>query len=95
MIDCRGEVLTNARQQLFLTSPRNSIEAHQSLFTSLGCKTLVTPSPIPPPALPILETISPRHFLIPSVDELLETTFPHYEYNKPLEEGLRDAVMIM
>lgn len=81
--------------QLFLTSPRNSAEAHRSLFESLHCKTLLTSDPIPPAANPILETVTPRHLLIPSVDELLQKVSPSYEYWKTLEEGMQDPIMTM
>ncbi|KAK7962758.1 NRPS-like protein biosynthetic cluster [Apiospora aurea] len=82
-------------QQLFLTSPRNSAEAHRSLFGALHCRSIITPEPIPPAAHPILETVSPRHLLIPSVEELLQTVYPSYEYRKTLEEGLQDPIMII
>ncbi|KAK8075277.1 hypothetical protein PG997_009940 [Apiospora hydei] len=94
-IPALGFATTKAGYSLFLTSPRNSAEAHRSLFKSLDCRTLMTPESIPPAAHPILETVAPRHLLIPSVEELLQTVYPSYEYRKTLEEGLQDPIMII
>ncbi|KAK6821156.1 acetyl-CoA synthetase-like protein [Apiospora arundinis] len=80
---------------LFLTSPRNSAEAHRSLFESLSCKTLITTAPTPPPAQVILEAVAPRHLTVPSVDELLHTAFPPCEYQKTLEEGRDEPLFII
>ncbi|KAK6859567.1 NRPS-like enzyme [Apiospora arundinis] len=80
---------------LFLTSPRNSPEAHRSLFESLSCKTLITTAPTPPPAQVILEAVAPRHLTVPSVDELLHTAFPPCEYQKTLEEGRDEPLFII
>ncbi|KAK8122959.1 NRPS-like enzyme [Apiospora sp. TS-2023a] len=92
-IPALGFATVKAGYSLFLTSPRNSAEAHRSLFESLNCKTLLTPAPIPPAAHPILEAVAPRHLTIPSVDELLQTVSPPYEYWKTLEEGMQDPIM--
>ncbi|KAK7985611.1 hypothetical protein PG988_003233 [Apiospora saccharicola] len=92
-IPALGFATVKAGYTLFLTSPRNSAEAHRSLFESLQCKTLLTPEPVPPAAHPILETVAPRHLTIPSVDDLLQTVSPPYEYWKTLEEGMQDPVM--
>ncbi|KAK8043526.1 NRPS-like protein biosynthetic cluster [Apiospora rasikravindrae] len=94
-IPALGFATVKAGYSLFLTSPRNSAEAHRSLFESLDCKTLITPESIPPAAKPILKTVAPRHLPIPSVDELLKTAYPSYEYRKTLKEGLQDPIMII
>ncbi|KAK9779538.1 putative Carrier domain-containing protein [Seiridium cardinale] len=80
---------------LFLTSPRNSAAAHQALFNSLACTTLITPEPTPPPALPIIEAVKARHLKVPSVDELRQSIFPAYVYSKTIEEGSQDPLMII
>lgn len=81
--------------QLFLTSPRNSPAAHRGLFDALKCKTLVTTDPLPPPAHAIIETVKPRKIVIPTVDELLEKTYPHFSYDKTFEEARWDPFFIM
>ncbi|KAI1878244.1 uncharacterized protein JN550_000426 [Neoarthrinium moseri] len=80
---------------LFLASPRNSPAAHQALFDSLKCKTLVTPEPIPSPALAIIEAVRPRHLKAPGIEELLGSSYLPFQYAKTLDEGLHDPVMII
>lgn len=81
--------------QIFLTSPRNSPEAHRALFDRLKCQTLVTTDPTPPPAVPILEAVKPRKLTIPSVDELLSKPYPLYVYDKTFQAGRWDPFIVM
>lgn len=81
--------------QLFLTSPRNSAAAHQALFDRLKCRVLLTPEPTPPQALSIIETVSPQHLKVPSIDDLMKTEHRPYEYTKTYEQGRNDPLWIM
>ncbi|KAJ5727271.1 NRPS-like enzyme [Penicillium malachiteum] len=67
---------------MFLTSPRNSIAAHKSLLERLECTTFLTPVPRPPFVGPILEGCSVKGIDIPSLETLLTTEYPHFEFNK-------------
>ncbi|KAI1212188.1 putative NRPS-like enzyme [Annulohypoxylon truncatum] len=80
---------------LFLTSPRNSPAAQQGLFESLKCRTLVTTDPVPPAALVITEAVKPRQLTVPSVEELLGTSYAHYVYTKTFEQARWDPLMVM
>ncbi|KAF3064982.1 L-aminoadipate-semialdehyde dehydrogenase [Daldinia childiae] len=78
---------------LFLTSPRNSSAAHRNLFDSLKCQTLVTTDPAPSSVSTILEAVKPRRISIPSLPELLEKPYPHFFYDKTLEQVRWDPVV--
>ncbi|ROW10094.1 hypothetical protein VMCG_02037 [Cytospora schulzeri] len=80
---------------LFLTSPRNSPAAQRSLFEALKCRTLVTSDSKLPPVLPILEIVKPRCLTIPTLDELLEESFPLFAYDKAFEAGRWDPLFIL
>ncbi|KAI5861204.1 putative NRPS-like enzyme [Durotheca rogersii] len=80
---------------IFFTSPRNSPAAHKGLFSSLKCRTLLTTDPMPPLALPILETVQPRKLAIPSVGQLLGHSYPHFAFGKSFEQGRWDPVLIL
>ncbi|KAK7752885.1 putative NRPS-like protein biosynthetic cluster [Diatrype stigma] len=90
-----GLAAIKAGYALFLTSPRNSPAAHRALFDALKCKTFVTTDPLPAPAHAIIEAVKPRKLVIPTVDELLEKTYPHFSYDKPFEEARWDPVFII
>ncbi|RAL16033.1 acetyl-CoA synthetase-like protein [Aspergillus homomorphus CBS 101889] len=81
---------------IFLTSPRNSAVAHQSLFTKLECTTLLAPSPHPPfiagiqAAHPILRVVD-----APSTNELLTTEYPPFPYLKTYPEAAHDRLAIL
>ncbi|GAB1204677.1 hypothetical protein APSETT445_003340 [Aspergillus pseudonomiae] len=62
--------------QMFLTSPRNSVVAHNSLLKRLNCTTLISPVPQPPPVTTILEAYSLNVLDVPSVDELASKEHP-------------------
>ncbi|KAL2136208.1 hypothetical protein VTI74DRAFT_4838 [Chaetomium olivicolor] len=72
---------------IFLTSPRNSLAAHRSLFDRLKCRTLLTSDPVPPPAQAIIDAIKPRHLTVPSVEELLATQYPPFVFDKTWPEA--------
>lgn len=81
--------------KLFLTSPRNSPAAQRSLFEALKCRTLLTSDSKLPSVLPILDLVKPRCLTIPSLDELLEESFPLFAYNKAFEAGRWDPFFIL
>lgn len=81
--------------KLFLTSPRNSPAAQRSLFEALKCRTLIASDSKLPSVLPILEIVKPRCLTIPSLDELLEESFPLFAYEKAFEAGRWDPFFIL
>lgn len=81
---------------IFLPSPRNSPAAHKALFERLSCSVLLTPDPVPAPAVPIVHAVQPLlSTRIPRVEELLGQKYPHYEYTKSFEETRWDPLFIM
>ncbi|GLB20862.1 putative NRPS-like protein biosynthetic cluster [Aspergillus tubingensis] len=80
---------------MFLTSPRNSAVAHQSLFTKLGCATLLTPSPRPPFIAGIVDAHSVKVADVPSMAELLATEYPVFPYHKTYPAAAHDRLVIL
>ncbi|GLA30077.1 putative NRPS-like protein biosynthetic cluster [Aspergillus niger] len=80
---------------MFLTSPRNSAVAHQSLFTKLECTTLLAPSPRPPFIAGILDAHPLKVVDVPSVAELLATEYPVFPYAKTYPEAAYDRLAIL
>ncbi|GLA90361.1 putative NRPS-like protein biosynthetic cluster [Aspergillus tubingensis] len=80
---------------MFLTSPRNSAVAHQSLFTKLGCATLLAPSPRPPFIAGIVDAHSVKVVDVPSMAELLATEYPVFPYHKTFLEAAHDRLVIL
>lgn len=80
---------------MFLTSPRNSAVAHQSLFTKLECTTLLAPSPRPPFIAGILDAHPLKFVDVPSVAELLATESPVFPYAKTYPEAAHDRLAIL
>ena len=73
---------------MFMTSPRNSVEAHRSLLQTLDCNTLLTPVPAPPFVKAVQAAREVKTLDIPSLETLLTTEYPHFEYPKSLEEEI-------
>ncbi|KAK6220575.1 putative NRPS-like protein biosynthetic cluster [Pestalotiopsis sp. IQ-011] len=81
---------------LFVTSPRNSHEAHRALFDHLQCQTLITSDPVPPAAQTVLDIVKPAHHLkVPSVAELLMRRHDAYHFTKTFQELQHSPFVIM
>jgi hypothetical protein len=80
---------------MFLTSPRNSVAAQINLFGRLKCKTMLSPTPRPPPVTAILNAHDLRVLEVPSVDHLLDKQFPHFPIGKTFEEALSEPLFAM
>ena len=82
--------------QMFLTSPRNSVAAHSSLFKRLECTKLVSPVPQPAPVKAILEAQPTLDVLdAPSVEDLVNKDYPHFEFLKTYPEAARETLAVM
>ncbi|RAQ49456.1 NRPS-like enzyme [Aspergillus flavus] len=85
-----------AGYRMFLTSPRNSVAAHSSLFTRLECSKLVAPVPRPPPVKAILEAQPTLEILdVPSVDDLTSKDYPHFEFLKTYSEVAGETLAVI
>ncbi|TEY87502.1 hypothetical protein BOTCAL_0001g00280 [Botryotinia calthae] len=81
---------------LFIISPRNSPAAHCALFDHLKCQTLITSNAIPPPTNVILNAVKPlHHFIVLSIEELLNQQYPHYVLSKTFEDLRQTAIVVM
>lgn len=81
---------------MLLVSPRNTIPAYISLFEVLKCKILITPLG---PTLPVVDAIVKVHQIqllrSPSVEELFESTCPHYPFRKTFEEARGEPLVVV
>ncbi|GFN18907.1 NRPS-like enzyme [Aspergillus tubingensis] len=84
-----------AGYRMFLTSPRNSVAAHSSLFNRLSCTKLVTPVPHPPPVKAILEGHTLDILEVPSVDELISKEYAHFEFSKTYPEAAGEVLAVI
>ncbi|KAE8133310.1 NRPS-like enzyme [Aspergillus pseudotamarii] len=80
---------------MFLTSPRNSVVAHSSLFKRLNCTTLISPMPRPPAVTTILEACTLNVLDAPSVDELVSKEYSHFDFSKTYPEAAREILAVV
>lgn len=82
---------------MFLTSPRNSTEAHRSLLGKLNCTTLLAPVPYPPFVQTIVDAIpGPFNAMgVPSLDDLLTTEYPPFKYHKVYPDDASDRLVVL
>ncbi|RAK95699.1 NRPS-like enzyme [Aspergillus ibericus CBS 121593] len=80
---------------LFLTSPRNSVAAHESLFRRLECTKMLAPSPCPAPVTAIREAVEMERYEVPSVEQLLDTEYPHFDFSKSYAEHVQEKLAIV
>lgn len=81
--------------QVLLSSPRNSIPAHVNLFELLNCQVLITPTPRPQAVTTITAAHDIRVLEIPTVDELLNTKWPHYPFHKTFEDARNEPLLVL
>ncbi|KAJ5531965.1 acetyl-CoA synthetase-like protein [Penicillium frequentans] len=82
---------------MFLTSPRNSTEAHRSLLGKLNCTNLLAPVPYPPFVQTIVDAIpGPFNAMgVPSLDDLLTTEYPPFKYHKVYPHDASDRLVVL
>ncbi|KAI0141212.1 putative NRPS-like enzyme [Xylariaceae sp. FL1272] len=78
---------------LFFSSPRSSAATHQALLETLKSDTLITTSPVPPPALTILEAVRPRKLTMPGINQLIGQSYEHYNCEKPYDKNGHEPAM--
>lgn len=82
-------------EQLFLTSPRNSVAAQFNLFERLHCNTLLSSAPRPPAVTAITESQDFHVVEVPSVDYLLDTHHEHFPFTRTFDEALSDPFFVV
>ncbi|ESZ91289.1 NRPS-like enzyme [Sclerotinia borealis F-4128] len=81
--------------KLLLASPRNQVSALKSLLEAVDCKYTLGANLNSPLVSAIQEAKPMPVFQIPSVEVLLEETFPHYAYNRTFEKAKHDPILIL
>lgn len=81
--------------QVLLTSPRNSIAAHENLFNLLDCRVMIAPNPQPPEVSAILEKSSIRTIEIPSVETLINEVYPKFPYKKTFAKARTEPLVVL
>lgn len=82
-------------QQLFLTSPRNSLAAQFALFGTLKCKTLLSPDPRPPAVTAISDHQDFHIVEVPSVSHLLNIQHHHFAFDKSWPEAQSEPLFVV
>ncbi|KAL4874683.1 acetyl-CoA synthetase-like protein [Aspergillus karnatakaensis] len=80
---------------VFCTSPRNSPAAHASLFQVVGSKRMLVTAPRPPFVIAIVENNGVNAYEVPSMEELLERTYPHFEFGRSIDELARETFVVL
>ncbi|KAL4894674.1 acetyl-CoA synthetase-like protein [Aspergillus ambiguus] len=80
---------------IFVPSPRNSAAAHQKLFEKLNCTKLLVPNPPPAALTTVLEAQKVDVHETLTVDELLESHYPHFGYNKSYPDAANDRLVVL
>ncbi|THV47479.1 hypothetical protein BGAL_0307g00020 [Botrytis galanthina] len=99
MLDERARVCPDAlfgEYPLLLTSPLLTASATTHLFTAMSCKVLLTTSPQPPIVTPVVKLHDYLRVLtIPSIEELLSTTYEYFPYGKIFEEAKGEPLVAL
>ncbi|PYI12696.1 acetyl-CoA synthetase-like protein [Aspergillus sclerotiicarbonarius CBS 121057] len=80
---------------LFLSSPRNSLAAHESLFRRLDCTKILAPSPCPAAVTAIREAIQMDLYEVPSIEDLLDTEHRRFEFSKTYPKHAQEKLAIV
>jgi hypothetical protein len=80
---------------MFLTSPRNSVAAQINLFDISKYKIILSPDPRPAPVTAILAACEMRVVEVPSVDDLLNTSHPHFPFGKVYSQALKEPLFVI
>ena len=80
---------------MFLTSPRNSTAAHKSLLSDLNCSRMLVASSKSPSLEALLLATPLEIYKIPSVDDLLNEEYPHFDYQGIYNRNLNDRLVIL
>ena len=81
--------------QMLFTSLRYSIVAQTNLIKSVACKTLLAPEPRPPVTNAILESCELQVLKVPTIEDLFDSDFAHYPYEKSFENARHELLMIL
>lgn len=84
---------TKARVRVLLSSPRNSLAAHQALFEATACRTIMGPAS---PCQSLRDACDMEHVDMLSMDEVLDAeTVEPYPWNKSLGDVAHEPFVIL
>ena len=76
-------------------SVRNSLSQHLAVFQDANCNKLFYTSEMEVRVNELKEPVPGlQAFLVPSLDDLLSSQSPHYEYNRTFAQGRTDPILI-
>lgn len=78
---------------MLFNSPRNSVDAHVSLFKLKDCKTLILPETDPSFVPSIISRYPMRILRFPGLDNLFDNQKVYYPYTGKLDERGRDPLV--
>ncbi|KAI4091535.1 MAG: hypothetical protein LQ339_008106 [Xanthoria mediterranea] len=85
-----------AGYKMLLISPRNNVQDHISLFEETQCRVLLAPTA---PRSPVVQAISEGYTLeildSPSLQELLDNSYPFYHYHKTFAEARKEPFFVV
>lgn len=81
---------------MLLISPRNTVHDHISLFEETQCRVILAPIfPRSPVVQGILEVYTLRVLDSPSLEELLDNSYPPYQYRKTFAEARNEPLLVV
>ena len=80
---------------MLLTSPRNSVPAHDILMKLLGCTKLISPTPAAPAVTAIVVSCNVQLLEFPSLEFFLDETHPKYPYVKAYETAKDEPLVVL
>ncbi|KAI5921864.1 acetyl-CoA synthetase-like protein [Camillea tinctor] len=84
-----------AQVKVFFPSPRNTTESTKDLLDSLDCHTIATATPVPLAAESLLSSVSVHQLQIPSLEELLDNSYPQFTYEKSWKQAQNEPFAIL
>jgi acyl-coenzyme A synthetase/AMP-(fatty) acid ligase len=69
--------------------------AHINLFNLLECRIIVTPNPWPQAVAAIVAAHDIEVLEIPTVEELLNKSYPPYAYTKSFEDARKEPLVVL
>lgn len=89
-------MLIGSCEKVYLPSPRNSVPAHVTLFTSLQCTKLVVAEPQAPCVPSILKKLKLDTLSLPSLEDLLNIgDVDDIPFPKSFVEAKNDAIFVL
>lgn len=88
--------LTKCFTKMLLISPRNTVHDHIHLFEETQCRVILAPINLRSPVLQAILEVSTLPVLdSPSLEELLDNSYPPYQYLKTFVEARNEPLLVV